>query len=200
MVGSLLTRTLNTLQSRNDYSERPAGFKWRSNTFFIIATVAIGLFTDLFLYALIVPVLPFMLQDRVGLPREQVQSHVSGLLAAYAAASVVFSPLAGILADRMSSRQTPFLFGLLALLAATTLLSLGETVAVLAIARILQGISGAFVWTIGLALCLETVGPQNLGKVIGSVSTSGLKHEKMHFSYNRRSSLSSPWATSQLPC
>ena len=41
---------------------------------------------------------------------------------------------------------------------------------VLIVARILQGISAAVVWTIGLALVLDTVGPDNLGKTIGSVS------------------------------
>lgn len=143
--------------------------RWRSNTFFIIGTVAIGLFTDLFLYGLIVPVLPAMLQDRVGLPKEQVQSHVDALLASYAGASVIFSPIAGILADRISSRQAPFLLGLTALLGATILLFMGTTIPVLVMARVLQGISAAFVWTIGLALCLETVGPANLGKTIGSI-------------------------------
>ena len=148
---------------------KPLGLRWRSNTLFIIATVAVGLFTDLFLYGLVVPILPFMLKDKVGLPHEQIQSHVSGLLAAYAGASVLFSPFAGILADKTSTRQGPFLLGLTALLLATILLFLGTTVPVLAIARILQGISAAVVWTIGLALCLETVGPENLGKTIGSV-------------------------------
>jgi len=46
---------------------------------------------------------------------------------------------------------------------------LGQTIAVLAVARVLQGISAAVVWTIGLALVLDTVGPDNLGKTIGSV-------------------------------
>ncbi|EME40753.1 hypothetical protein DOTSEDRAFT_74340 [Dothistroma septosporum NZE10] len=163
------TKLLNTLQIKTDYSIKPAGLQWRSNTFFIVSTVAVGLFTDLFLYGLIVPVLPFMLQDRIGLPQDQVQSHVSGLLAAYAAASVVFSPVAGVLADRVSTRQAPFLFGLAALLASTVLLFLGRSVPVLVLARVLQGISAGFVWTIGLALCLETVGPENLGKTIGSI-------------------------------
>ena len=166
------TKLLNTLQIKTDYSIKPAGLGWRSNTFFVVSTVAVGLFTDLFLYGLIVPVLPFMLQDRIGLPQEQVQSHVSGLLAAYAAASVLFSPVAGVLADRVSTRQAPFLFGLAALLAATVLLFLGRSVPVLVLARVLQGISAGFVWTIGLALCLETVGPENLGKTIGSVRRS----------------------------
>lgn len=162
-------KLLNTLQIKTDYSIKPAGLKWRSNTFFVVSTVAVALFTDLFLYALIVPVLPFMLQDRVGLPKELVQSHVSGLLAVYAGASVLFSPLSGILADKVQTRQAPFLLGLTALLAATVLLYLGRTVPVLVLARILQGVSAGTVWTIGLALCLETVGPENLGKTIGSV-------------------------------
>ncbi|GIZ41561.1 hypothetical protein CKM354_000486100 [Cercospora kikuchii] len=166
-----VAKLLNTLQipGYQNYSVLPAGLKWRSNTFFIIATVAIGLFTDLCLYGLIVPVLPFMLEDRVGVPEEQIQSLTSGLLAAYAAASVCFSPIAGILADKVATRQAPFLFGLLSLLASTVLLFLGTTVPVLVLARILQGISAGFVWTIGLALCLETVGPENLGKTIGSI-------------------------------
>lgn len=148
---------------------KPLGLKWRASTVFIVGTVAISLFTDLFLYGLVVPILPFILQDRVHLPQDQTQSHVSGLLAAYAAASVLFSPPAGIIADKLPARQLPFLGGLTALLIATIIFSLGKTVAVLAVARVLQGISAAFVWTVGLALILDTVGPNNLGKTVGSV-------------------------------
>lgn len=166
---TLSQRLLNTLQIKNDYSSEPAGLKWRSNTLFIVSVVGIALFTDLFLYGLVIPVLPFMLSDRVGVPKDAIQTYVSGLLAAYAGASVVFSPLAGIIADKVSTRQMPFLLGLAALMASTILLFLGRIVAILAVARILQGISAAFVWTIGLALCLQTVGPDNLGKTIGSV-------------------------------
>ncbi|KAL0262065.1 hypothetical protein SLS55_003501 [Diplodia seriata] len=162
-------KLVNTLQISADYSVTPAGLQWRSNTLFIVATVAIGLFTDLFLYGLIVPILPFMLNDRLGIPESDVQPYVSGLLTAYAAASVLFSPVAGVLADRVSTRQAPFLLGLLSLLAATVLLFLGNSIAVLVLARVLQGIAAAVVWTIGLALCLETVGSENLGKTIGSI-------------------------------
>ncbi|KAK1088227.1 hypothetical protein LTR33_000650 [Friedmanniomyces endolithicus] len=169
MASSTRQKILNTLQLSKDYTVKPAGLQWRSNTYFIVATVAIGLFTDLFLYGLVVPILPYMLRDRVGLPPEQIQSNVSGLLAAYAGASVVCSPFAGLLADRMTTRQAPFLAGLTALLGATVLLFTGQTLPVLTLARVLQGISAAFVWTIGLALCLETVGPGNLGKTIGSI-------------------------------
>ena len=149
---------------------RPTGLNWRASTFFIVGTVAISLFTDLFLYGLVVPILPFILQDRTHLPQDQIQSHVSELLAVYAAASVIFSIPAGIIADKVSARQLPFLAGLTALLGATVLFSLGKTVADLVLARVLQGISAAFVWTVGLTLVLDTVGPDNLGKTVGSVS------------------------------
>ncbi|MCJ1462612.1 hypothetical protein MMC07_001214 [Pseudocyphellaria aurata] len=148
---------------------KPLGLEWRSSSIFIISTVGVGLFTDLFLYGLVVPVLPFILDDRVHLKPAQIQSNVSGLLAAYAGASFIFSLPAGIIADRGSSRQLPFLVGLTALLISTLLLFLGRTVAVLAVARILQGISAAVVWTVGLALILDTVGQENLGKTMGSI-------------------------------
>jgi MFS family permease len=159
----------NTLHDFNHKKKPPLGLQWRSNTFFIISTVAVGMLTDLCLYCLLIPVLPFLLQDRLKIPHSQLQSYSSGLLALFAGASLLFSPVAGVIADQMSTRQTPFLFGLFALFASTILLAVGQNIPVLVIARILQGMSGAVVWTIGLAICLETVGPSNLGTTIGSV-------------------------------
>ena len=150
-------------------SSSPLGLRWRASTFFIIATVAVGIFTDLFLYGLIVPVLPFLLRDRISVPQDKVQSYSSALLAAYAGASVLFSLPAGWIADRTSSRQLPFLSGIAALLAATLLLSLGKSLAVLVVARILQGMSASVVWTVGLAMIMDTVGVGNLGKVMGTI-------------------------------
>lgn len=148
---------------------KPWGLQWRSSTFFIVSTVAIALFTDLFLYGLVVPILPFLLQQRIHIPLDQTQSNVSFLLAVYAGASVIFSPVAGVIADKVSARQLPFLVGLVAMLVSTIIFALGQSMAVLIIARIFQGISAAVVWTVGLALVLDTVGPDNLGKTIGSV-------------------------------
>ena len=91
------------------------------------------------------------------------------MLAAYAGASVLASFPAGIIADKLSARQLPFLIGLFALLVSTILLSIGRTIAVLIVARVLQGVSAAIVWTVGLALLLDTVGSEKLGVVIGSI-------------------------------
>ncbi|USP76000.1 hypothetical protein yc1106_03274 [Curvularia clavata] len=149
-------------------SAAPPGLRWRSHTLFIVLTVSMGAFIDLFLYGIIVPVLPFLLKDRIGLPDSQIQSTISYLLAIYAAASCTISPIAGILVDKFSkSRQLPFLLGLILLLLSTILLAVGRSVAVLAIARFLQGASGGVVWTIGGAIVVETVGQENLGKTMG---------------------------------
>jgi MFS family permease len=147
----------------------PMGLRWRSNTKFILCTVGIGLFTDLFLYGLIVPILPFILTDRLNIPHHEIQKWTSALLACYAGASVVFSLPAGIVADKLPVRQIPFLAGLVALLASTVLLFLGQTIEILILARMLQGVSAAVVWTIGLAMVLDTVGSERLGVVIGSI-------------------------------
>ncbi|KAG4027217.1 hypothetical protein MFRU_032g00830 [Monilinia fructicola] len=148
---------------------RPWALEARSNTIFILATVAIGMFTDLFLYGLIVPIIPFILSDRIGVDESEIQYYTSVLLASYAGASVVFSFPAGYIADRLSSRQVPFLVGLVALLASTVLLMLGRRIEVLVAARIFQGVSGAVVWTVGLALVMDTVGSEKLGVTIGSI-------------------------------
>ena len=152
-----------------DYSKPPLGLKWRSNTLFIITTIGIGLFTDLFLYGIVVPILPFILRDRVSVPHDKIQTYTSVLLACFAGASTLFSLPTGIIADKLPARQLPFLGGLVALLASTTLLWLGKTFPILVLARILQGVSGAVVWTIGLALIMDTVGSDKLGVTIGSI-------------------------------
>lgn len=147
----------------------PRGLRWRSNTFFIIATVAIGLFVDLFLYGLVVPILPFILSDRLGVQHSEIQYYTSLLLAVYAGSSVLFSLPAGIIADKLPARQLPFLVGLAALFTSTILLSVGNTITELVIARILQGMSAAVVWTVGMALVMDTVGSEKLGVTIGSI-------------------------------
>lgn len=149
--------------------KKAAGLSWRSHSLFILTTVAVGLFTDLFLYGLIVPVLPSLLEYDAHVPASRIQSYTSGLLAVFAASTVVFSPLAGWIADSLSTRRGPFLFGLICLLGATVLFFISRTIAVLVVARVLQGVSCAFVWAVGLAICIETVGPEKMGQTIGTV-------------------------------
>ncbi|EXL67594.1 hypothetical protein FOPG_16292 [Fusarium oxysporum f. sp. conglutinans race 2 54008] len=143
--------------------------RWRSKTSFILATVAFCLFTDLFLYALVVPILPFLLQDRFGIPPEDAQPYTSGLLAAYSGASVLFSIPSGWIADRFSSRKPTFLAGWGFLTVGTALFVGGQSFVILLLARILQGLAAAVVWTVGLAIVQDSVGPGKMGQAIGSI-------------------------------
>jgi MFS family permease len=65
--------------------------------------------------------------------------------------------ICGWLADHSSSRRMPLVVGLFSLGGATILLNLGPNIGVLILGRILQGISAAIVWTVGLALLADTV-------------------------------------------
>jgi len=51
--------------------------------------------------------------------------------------------------DHCETRRSSLLFGLVALLGATFMLCFGRTEALLIVARTLQGISAAVVWTVG---------------------------------------------------
>lgn len=142
---------------------------FRSSTPFITFTVCLAIFTDIFLYGLIVPVIPFSLSVQVGVAEDEVQHWTAILLACYNVALFVGSPIAGFYADQTSSRRLPLLIGLVALAGATLLLCLGTTVALLVVGRLLQGLSAAVVWSVGLALMVDTVG-KDVGQSMGYVS------------------------------
>lgn len=158
--------------------KKPRGMAWRSSTGFILATITIGITADIFLNSVIVPVLPFVLHDRVSVPPKKIQSTVDSLLSAYALASTVLSPFAGAVADHASSRRLPYLLGLLALIASTVMWFLGTSVLVLAIARVAQGASGAIVYSVGLAMVIDTVGEDKLGRTFGTVRDSNTINEQ----------------------
>lgn len=111
----------------------------RSSTWFITATVCTAVFTDIFLYAVIVPVFPFSLVRRIGVPEEDVQHWLSVLLSVYGAALLVFAPLFGWLSDRINSRRGLMLGGMLILGGATVILCLARSLALLIVGRLLQG-------------------------------------------------------------
>ncbi|KAK3986317.1 major facilitator superfamily domain-containing protein [Cladorrhinum sp. PSN332] len=147
----------------------PVFLKFRSSTIFIVFTVCLAIFTDILFYGLIVPVLPFSLSEEVGIPEEKVQHWTAILLACYNAALFVGSPFAGLYADHTSSRRWPLLLGLVALCASTLLLCLSKTISLLVLGRLLQGLSAAIVWSVGLALLVDTAG-NDIGYSMGYVN------------------------------
>jgi MFS family permease len=158
---------------RVDASSPPPRFlQLRSSRGFILATICIAVFTDMFLYGVIVPVIPFAISSRADVAESDVQFWVSVLLAVYGAALLAGSPIAGWYADNSSSRRLPLLIGLLALAGATLMLCLARSVGLLVAGRVLQGLSAAIVWTVGQALLVDTAGQKDIGQIMGYVSIS----------------------------
>lgn len=63
----------------------------RSSKFFGYTVINLAVFTDSYLYGLIIPVLPFALVERVNLQENEVQKWIGILLAAYGAGLIIGS-------------------------------------------------------------------------------------------------------------
>lgn len=173
-TSSIWNRFLDFLSGAKVHENSPPPYllEYRSSKAFIIATVCVAVFTDIFLYGIIVPVIPYSLSARVNVPESSVQHWVSVLLAVYGACLCFGAPIVGYYADQTSSRRFPLLLGLVSLGAATIMLCLARTIAVLIVGRMLQGFAAAVVWTVGQALLVDTVGEKDIGQTAGWVSIS----------------------------
>lgn len=155
------------LSKHENEPKRPILLELRSSKVFVIFVVAFATFTDILLYGLIVPVTPTALHERVGLSEDDEQSWTSILLALYGAALLAASPISGYLADRIESRRWPLLIGMVALGASTALLCVGTTLGLWIAGRLFQGVAAAVVWTVGLALLVDTIEKEALGEAMG---------------------------------
>ncbi|OGM42567.1 MFS multidrug transporter [Aspergillus bombycis] len=146
------------------------GHKWRSSPFFIVSAMAMALFTDVFLYTFIVPILPYILENRLGLDVSLTQRMSFALLALSAVASLVCSPFIGHYADKMSSKKILLLGSLAAALFSTVILAIATSTFTLFFGRFIQAIASAFIWTVGYATIADNVRQEHLGKTYGVIS------------------------------
>ncbi|THY37454.1 MFS general substrate transporter [Aureobasidium pullulans] len=157
---------MSTIQKQEVFS-LPTCIQIRSSVSFITLTVSLAVFTDIFLYGVVIPVIPFALTSRIGLEETEVQTWLSVLLAVYGAAMFCASPICGWATDHVRSRRTFLLIGLIALGAATSLLLVARSLALIIVARALQGISAAVAWVAGPALLADSVDPDQIGYFMG---------------------------------
>uniref|UniRef100_A0A060T053 ARAD1C13860p n=1 Tax=Blastobotrys adeninivorans TaxID=409370 RepID=A0A060T053_BLAAD len=153
----MLTNVLNYIRDLEVPGlSSPRAIKFRGSKFFIVVTITMAVFTDIFLYGVIVPVIPFAFEQRMGVSADATQLWVSKSLAVYGAAMAVGSIVFGYLSDRLGNRRAAMLGGLLVLIAATLILCLCKTLALFMVGRVLQGLSAAVVWSVGLAVIADT--------------------------------------------
>ncbi|CAI7578625.1 unnamed protein product [Penicillium pancosmium] len=151
-------------------SSKPWLHKIRASESFVVIVVSIAIFTDVFIYGMVVPIIPVALVERVGTREEDAQYWVSVLLAVYGATLLIGSPLFGWFADHSRYRKLPFVIGLLALGASTLLFIVARSMVLLIIARGLQGFSAAGVWVVGLAIVVDNVSPERVGEAMGQTT------------------------------
>src|SRR6266516_2099561 len=96
-----------------------------------------------------------------------LQVHVCPVQHNNPSASNETSAICGWFADHSSSRRFPLLIGLLALGGATVMLCVGNSIVILVVGRVLQGLSAPVVWTVGLALLADTADQKDIGQVMG---------------------------------
>ncbi|MCJ1367555.1 hypothetical protein MMC16_006689 [Acarospora aff. strigata] len=111
-----------------------------------------------------------MLQERIGVDKKETQIITSNLLGIFAGIQILMGPVIGIIADRSSRRKSPLLFGLFIALAGTILMATTLHVSMLYLARVAQGFAASVIWIVGSATLADTVGGDNMGKTLGTIS------------------------------
>ncbi|KAJ3112994.1 hypothetical protein HDU96_003917 [Phlyctochytrium bullatum] len=142
---------------------------WRAGKPFITFVVFLGVFVDLFIYAVVIPFVPTLVQEFGG-----TNTDVGILLASYAAGILIFSPLMGVISDRWNNRKIPMIVSLSLLLASTLFFAFAKSYWALLVARFLQGAASTGVWVLGLALIADAFADDDagMGQAMGYVLTA----------------------------
>ncbi|CAI7664627.1 unnamed protein product [Penicillium viridicatum] len=152
--------------------QRPWLLPLRSSQSFIVTTISLSMFTDLFLYAMIVPVMPQALVSRAGVAFEDREYWNSVLLISEAVSALTCCPIFGYMLDISGTRQGPYLSGLVLLFASMVILTASHSVTWYIIARVLQGAATAMVSVAGLSIVTDAVDRASLGQMIGYLGTA----------------------------
>lgn len=131
---------------------------------------------DTFLYSFIVPILGYMLQERLLVDIAHVQFYISAVLAVYGLVCMITGPIVGHFSDKSSNRKSPMLLALAGSMVGTFLLASARSVPVLFLGRALQAVNGSVSWVVGMATIADRVGEEDIGKVMGivmSLQTAG---------------------------
>ncbi|KAL1749154.1 major facilitator superfamily domain-containing protein [Schizophyllum fasciatum] len=142
----------------------PIGLHWRCSSWFTTIVVGLGITTDLLVYSIIIPVLPFQLQE---LGYGGVSGLVGWLLFAYSAGLAAFTIPIAVLSERWGSRRWPLIVGLLILVGSQVMMMEAPNYWVMCIARVIQGFASSIVWVLGLALLCDCTPPSSVGRQLG---------------------------------
>lgn len=127
----------------------------------LIALASAMVFFDVVFFSAIAPLLPDYVSE-LGLSKAEA----GFLSASYAAGTLAFSLPAGLLAARIGPRRT-VIAGLLLLGCSSVAFGFAHEYLLLDAARLVQGASGALIWSGALTWLVTTAPPERRGAVIG---------------------------------
>ncbi|KAJ5816770.1 hypothetical protein N7447_009003 [Penicillium robsamsonii] len=164
------------LDNMTSFEKKPMGYGWRSSKFFVV------------------PILKYMIEDRLHLDPSKTQGITSAALSIHALACFASGPIIGNFADRYSSRKGPMLLSLLGEISGTIIVAAATScmsssvliylsiswleltytvwvkVPVLLFGRVIQAVAGNAAWIIGFATIADTVGAENRSRTMSTVS------------------------------
>ncbi|KAL1744708.1 major facilitator superfamily domain-containing protein [Schizophyllum fasciatum] len=145
-------------------SSPPIGLHWRSSVWFTTIVVGVGIATDLLIYTIVIPVLPFQLQE---LGYSGVSGLVGWLLFAYSGGLVLSTVPIAMVSERYGARRWPLLIGQLILVGSQIMMMEAPTYWVMCLARLIQGIASSIVYVLGLALLCDCTPSSVVGRQLG---------------------------------
>ncbi|KAK7064675.1 major facilitator superfamily domain-containing protein [Favolaschia claudopus] len=151
-------------------SKRPLGLSWRASNWFTTLVVGLGLATDTLVYSMIIPVVPFHLEE---LGYHSVSALTGWLLFAYSAGLVIFTIPIAMLSEHYNARQSPLVFGFIFLIGSQIMFMEAPNYTVMVIARVLQGFASTMVWVVGMALLCDSTPEKYVGRQLG-MAMSGM--------------------------
>jgi MFS family permease len=104
-----------------------------------------------------------MLKNRLHSEPSRVQELSSTILGIYGALGAVAGPIIGHFADKSPDRKMPLLISLSLCILGTFLVAGAESLIMLFLGRMMQGIAGSAVWIVGFATIADTMTPDRVG-------------------------------------
>ncbi|KAK6852199.1 MFS transporter-like protein [Apiospora arundinis] len=118
----------------------------------------------------LIPVFPDVIRERCSVPQEKVQLFTSIAVGLSGLGNLAGAFAFGYMADHIQNRRTSLLLGLAVFIGGTALVWAARHITVMCIGRLLQGLASAAVWSVGLALLVDTVGKSEVPVAMGYVN------------------------------
>ncbi|GAA86070.1 hypothetical protein AKAW_04184 [Aspergillus luchuensis IFO 4308] len=148
-------------------TRRPTTQGWRSSSQFVIATACLAMFTESLLAGFPVPMLPYMLEERLHNDPSKTTATINSLLSLHGLASILAAPSCAALFDTISNQKIPLYLALVLCLAGTALFAITTTSWVLYLGRILQAVAASAAWLACTTMLTELAGSARAGAMLG---------------------------------